>query len=290
MIKSRMFQIASSQPVHPFRRVSMLALGLPLLYALLFSTTGCASIQAKRVSKSDAGSITLTAIGSSFLEEEGSVTAASARNLQWDKLLEATGKGLPSPQAATDIHKELTALEAAKYRALAELAEKLRGARVTRISQVRDMAFAGEEVAIEMSAVVAGSHIVRENFDRETGIAEVTLRVGVDAEGNMVSQNNVSRLAPISLPERKARAEQAARIRAMAALREQIGEIYIAEEVLVRDLFLVHQHARQHVEGMIENVEFSEPEWVDRVQCNVEARIKLTEADIKRLSAMTEQQ
>lgn len=278
-----------NQPAPTIWATCSLCISALLLFAISFLSTGCASTRAKRLNALDGESMTITAIGSSFLEEVGNMTSPSTIDRHWEQLIEVTGKGLPSPRASTDIHRELTALEAAKYRALAELAEKVRGARVTRTSQVRDMAFASEEVAVEMSAVVEGSHIVRERFDAETGIAEVTIRVGIDANGNMVSQNVVPRLVPTSLPERMVRAEHAARVRAVAALREQIGKVHVAEEVHVRDLILVHQHARQHVEGMIENVEFSEPEWVDRIQCNVEARVTLTASDLKRLSAMTEQ-
>ncbi|MCC5790725.1 MAG: hypothetical protein JJT75_13925 [Opitutales bacterium] len=273
---NRLFVLLRSNYISYLRAVALIT--------VLLVSTGCASTRGYKSNALDPEEdIILTAIGTSFIEDEGSMSSSSRGNKQWEKLIEATGKGFASSQVSTDFQREQTALEAAKYRAMAEIAEKIYGTRVTRTSTVRDMRFASEEIAVGMTAIIQGSHVVHESFDPETGIAEVTIRVGLDESGHTVSKNDGLRLVPASLSERRARAEQAARVRAVAALREQIGKIHIAEEVRVRDLVLEQQYARQHIEGIIENVEYSEPEWVDDIQCNVEARIELTGADLKRL-------
>ncbi len=249
------------------------------IFATTFFVSGCATSPRRQAHQP----ITIEGKGVAFLEDATLAMTASSPST-WDVIIEATGKGLPAPHAPTDIQKKFTALEAAKYRAIAELAEKVRGMRVTRTGEVRDMAFAGEKIAIEMSGQIEGVHIVRQTYDEATGLAEVTVRVGMDNNGNLVSQG-ASRLTPLSLPERMARAEEAARMRAAAAVREQIGEIRVEETIEVRNLIMVQHHARQHVEGILENVRFSKPEWVSRNQCEVVARVELSSEDLQRLSA-----
>ncbi len=249
--------------------------GFSLLMVLAMACTGCQSTSRTVSSHSSS----MHATGVSFLEKAD----GSTRGLIPDQenSLEIMGKGLASSQAATDIQKRLTAQQAAKYRAMAELVERTRGIHVTREASVKDMAFAEEKVDVQLSGQVEGVMVVREDYDEDTGMAEVTLRVALDKESN-VDFPGIKR-APLSLPERRARAEEAARINAMAALRREVGQVHVEEDILISDLVMIHQNARQYIEGKLENVKFSKPEWVTEDKCEVTAKVKLTPSDLKRL-------
>jgi len=253
----------------PFDRRSAVFCGsLFVTCALLF---GCASTPVDKL-------IRFEATGVSFLQEAGQKSQAAGS--PWDSVIEAAGRGLPAPNAVNDAQKQLTAQEAARYRALAKLAEELEGLKVTRVARVTDMAFAGEEVNANLSVDLKGITEVASTYDAEAEIAEVTLRVVLGSDGKTIPQR-ISRLAPASIYERKAQAEEAARIRAMASLREQIGRVYVSQSVEVEDLMLARQEARLHVEGLLEGVEFSDVRWTGNKQCEVTAVITVPEGQLK---------
>jgi hypothetical protein len=227
----------------------------------------------------------MSATGVSFLEKEDTPSRPFRDNLE--NSLEITGKGLAATEAATDMQKRLSAQQAAKYRAMAELVERTRGIHVTREASVKDMAFAGEKVHVQLSGQVEGATVVSEHYDENSGMAEVTLSVALDKGSNVGSPG--TQLSRLSLSERRARAEEAARINAMAALRRKIGQVHVEEDILVRDLVMTRQNARQYIEGKLENVKFSEPEWVDKNVCEVKAEVRLTPANLKRLRYSGEQ-
>jgi len=95
-------------------------------------------------------------------------------------VLTATGYGMPSADADSPQIREFTALEAARQRALAGLAELAYGAYMERVSRVKDMRFAGETVEAAVSGQVKGAHVVSSSYDIETGLAEVTVRGDVE--------------------------------------------------------------------------------------------------------------
>jgi len=224
--------------------------------------------------------LTFKATGVAFLEKAGAPSVMPGPKV--DAIMEATGRGLPASNAETEIQKRLSALEAAKYRALAKLLEKIHGFHLTRSAKVQDMAFAGEELGIKISGELEGVTVVKSTYDEKGEIAETTVSVKLDIEGNILPDAG-QRISPLSLAERKARAEAAARINAVAALREEIGEVYVEQEITVKDLVLNFQTARLAVEGILEGVEFSAPRWPAREKCMVEAALKVKPKDLQRL-------
>ena len=79
----------------------------------------------------------------------------------------------------------------------------------------------------------------------------------------------------LTIEQRKARAEAAARIHATALLREKIGKAYIEQEIRIEGMEMSHQEARIHVEGMLEGVRFSEIRWTSESICEVTATLEV---------------
>ena len=102
------------------------------------------------------------------------------------RIVLASAQGLPAAYATAEPARRFTALESARQRALAKLAEELHGVRVERAAKVRDMQFAGEEIEAQVQGELKGAQVVRSEYDEETGLAEVTVRIGVDASGRTV--------------------------------------------------------------------------------------------------------
>jgi len=247
---------------------------------LAMASAGCGSHRLRSAEKERV----FKATGVAFLEETDREPGVPAGD--WDTVVEATGEGLPAADAATPAMKKLTALEAAKYLALARLTEKIRGTHVRLASKVRDMKFVAQEVEAGVSGDIQGVRIVRSDYDEQKEIAHVTVMVGLDSEGNIVPDRLLP-ITPLSEAARRARAESAARLDAMAKLREQIGEVYVGQEVKVKNLMLSHQRAWLLVEGILEGVKFSEPLWPTDRQCKVEATLVVSDSDLERLMAVT---
>ena len=212
------------------------------------------------------------ATGTAFLEEAGQLSHITPLN--GASFIEAAGMGFPAENASTGFQEELTALRAARYGALAEMAEILEGLQVTRSARVQDMVFSGEEVTVTLSSIIQGATTVKEDYDPELERAEVRLRIALDHEGNVIQQR-ATRIAPMSLYKRKAEAEAAARINAAAALREQVGKSYVMQHIEVEDLQFEGQQTQLDLEGLLENVEFSQPRWVGETQCEVTATLEI---------------
>jgi hypothetical protein len=240
---------------------------------------GCASPKQMAVSTRPV----LHATGIAFMEGTEPETGVPAAN--WDTTVEATGQGMPAPNAITSTHKELTAREAAKYVAFAQLVEKLKGTHITQESKVHDMVFAGQQIEAHLVGDLTGVREVKSAYDPATGLAEVTLMVGLDYRGNIVPERLLP-IAPLSVGARRARAVVAAQTDALAKLRQQLGEVHVWQEVKVKDLQLSHQEAGSLVEGLLEGVRFEEPTWVSDNECTVEGALALAPADIERLHMM----
>ena len=247
----------------------------------LLLSAGCAggrpaTLSASRVFK---------ATGVAVIDDPGGELGQQAIN--WDSIVEADGHGFPAPSAANETEERLTAVEAAKAQAMAQLVEKLSGVTVSRSAEVRDMHFAGTDTRIELSGTLTGVKLVEGDYDEEQQVAHVVLRIGLDSDGNIVPERLLP-VAPLSAGVRRAQAEDAARYDAIAKLREQLGGAYIEQEITVKNLMLSHQSARLAVEGiMASGVEYSKPVWPTEERCEIEATLRLTAADLHRLRALT---
>jgi hypothetical protein len=246
-----------------------------LLLAALLLTGGCAVLG--RADSEPA--VVFKATGESVLEEAGALPAPGAA---FGTVLQATGTGFPAADAATAGQRRLTAMEAAKYRALAALVEKAEGTRIERESRVLNLQFAGEAIEATTTGKLTGVSVVKREWDESEQQAEVTLRVVLDQEGEPVRQL-AENAPPESLKERRARAEQAARVQALARLRQQVGEFRVGQRVRVKNLVLDRQEAWLVVDGMLEGVEFSRPRWPSDDHCVVTARLEASQKDLERL-------
>ncbi len=239
---------------------------------------GCASVETQRVH-------TFTAKGVSVIEEPDRAIGAPA--LDWDTIVEGTGTGLPAANVVTAVEKKLTALLAAKYGALADLAENLRGMQVARESQVNLFRVTKIAIAIETTGFLEGVKITQSAYDEDTEIAGVTVQIGLDSEGNIIPQRLLP-IAPLSLTARRARAEAAARIDASASLLEQVGEVHVGQVVQVKGLILHSQRAWAVVDGMIRGAKFSMPTWPTHEKCIVEATLEIGDDEFNRLRAVAD--
>jgi hypothetical protein len=216
------------------------------------------------------------AVGIAFLESENGMPDP----VEAEAFIHAEGVGLPV-EGDNPVQKRITALEAARYRALANLAEKLQGQEVTREAKVVDLAFAGEEVHVSLSGELKGVSEVSKNYDEETGVATVVLGVALDPSGNGTPVASPKKL---SMGQRKSRAEAAARIHAAALLREQIGKLFVEQNVCVENLVLKHQDARVYVQGLLKGAHYSSPHWPNAEKCEVNASLEVSAAELAQLA------
>ncbi len=198
---------------------------------------------------------------------------------------EGKGVGFPAASATTSGQKRLTALAAARYRALADVAETLHGTHLTKESRVADMAFAGEEIEAKVSGILPQAQVVDSRYDEDAEIAEVTVKVVLDSEGNAIPLRSPTIWA-LSIAAQRAQTEMAAREDAVAGLRRQLGELEVAPGVRADDIMRVNQRAQLLVEGMLEGVRLGKPRWPKSERCVVEAQLALSPADLERLRAV----
>jgi hypothetical protein len=215
-------------------------------------------------------------IGIGFLEPPKQ--EAEKERARPEESIEAKGYGFPSSTASNDIQKRVTATEAAQYRAMANLAEMHSGLDVTREAQTVNMAFAGEEVRVTLSGRLKGVSEVAREYDAESEIAMVTLKMSLDPPDRHEKSSQ-----QLTEEQRKAQAETAARIHATALLREQIGQSYVEQEIHVEGIAMTHQEARIHVEGLLTGIRFSEVLWTSDRICEVTATL---EVDKEKLAGM----
>ena len=259
---------------------------------LIISSSGCATTQPPAPTPASSPVIIehplhFEATGSAFLEEEGAISIA--HNPLHDSFIEATGCGLAAPDATTAVLKKFTALEAARYRALAGLMEKMNGIQVTRNAAVENMTFAGEQIITSLSGTLSGYSVIKETYDIETDSGEVTLQITMDKNGTIVPQR-ATRVAPTSLFKRKEQAETAARINATASLREQLGQIHVMQDIQVENLELSRQQARLQSDGWIEKVEFSDARWLEGNLCEITATLDITQEQLNQFINTTKEE
>ncbi len=205
------------------------------------------------------------------------------------RVIEATGRGMPANNAMSESEKRYTATEAAKYRALAKLTEKINGANVNLRREVRDMLFSSEVIEVHIEGQLKGVSLVSTKYDADTGVAHVTLRVGLDSQGEPVEVNYATMVSR-SKTARKIQAESAARTIALGKLMEQVGNMRVDQTVKVQDFMFSSQKAWQDVQGMLEGVEYSKPHWSDERTVTVEATLKVTRKQLDKLSTATKEE
>lgn len=201
---------------------------------------------------------------------------------RWDRAARATGTGFPAPDAPSDQLRRLTAVEAARHVALARLVEQLEGARVSQSSRVRNMIFAGQEVESATSGDLNGARVVDVDYDDSSGVANVTVLVGLDEDGRPVPAAQVP-ATPLSLPARRVRAEAAARMNALARLSERLGDLHVKGDLRVREVQLRIARSGPIVERILDGAELGRVEWVSRERCRVEARLRVAPEELEQL-------
>lgn len=217
--------------------------------------------------------------------EAPAAAAVSPYPADWQAVVEATGRGFPAAGAQGPMQREMSALQAAQYDAMARAVEGVRGAQVRRVAQVQDMTVARESVTIESSGQIAGARVIGQSYDKDTGLAEVRLAVGLDAEGNIVPDRRGTVAAPVKVvDDGRAKAVAAARSQAAAHLREQLGASMVDSATRVSDLELRSRAAAGMVESWLGRAQYSEPRWDDGA-VEVEAVLTLNPSDYNDLAA-----
>lgn len=248
-----------------------------------FFLCGCQPSQSQLSQIKEPEMYTFRAEGNAVLEKADGSFGAKGRD--YANVMEVTGRGIPANDAASESEKRFTAIEAAKYRALAKLAEKLEGVNVSLRAEVRDMVFSSEEIEAHIEAHLKGVSLVRSEYNADTGVAEATIRLALDSEGELVQERDIS-LVSRSKAARRIRAESAARINALGKLLEQIGDVWVGKTIKVRDMMFSSQKAWLKVQGMLEGVEYSEPRWKGEELVTVEAVLKVPREKMEQVDRM----
>jgi hypothetical protein len=246
-----------------------------LVVGLLACGVGCAG---PRAAARDTGIVEAT--GDAFLEKAD--TGGNLPGIEWDSVLEGKGTGLPATNAATADQKMITACKAAYYEALADLVAKVSGTQVRQESRVVDMQFAGETVQAGRSAVLEGVKVVSNEYDPQRQVATAVVQVGLDKAGHVIPERLLP-VTPLSLQARRVRAEGAAKTQALAHLREKIGDVWVTEQIQVKNLALNHQSVSTQVEGLLHGAELSKTVWLSPEHCQVKATVRLGERDLARM-------
>ena len=246
--------------------------------ALLALSIGCASSRAPAAHRQ-----AIEATGEAFME--GMDRDIGVPAVEWESVVEGQGTGLPAADAVTPEQKMMTATKAARYTALADLLGKVSGTQVKQESAVRNMQFAGETIEVSRAGTLEGVQIAKSEYDQKTQVATVVVRIGLDKHGKPIPEKLLP-ITPLSLEARRARCENAARVQALACLREKIGDVMINSQVRVKNLVLSHQSVSTQVEGLIEGAELSKPDWVAPDHCQVKATLRLSDEDLARLRGM----
>jgi hypothetical protein len=94
-------------------------------------------------------------------------------------------------------------------------------------------------------------------------------------------------ITPLSYEARKTQAARAAEMDAAAKLTEQLGEVYVAQDIRVENLMLSHQSAQMIVQGiLVGGIQYEKPKWLSARHCVVEATLEVSATDLERLKAL----
>lgn len=173
---------------------------------------------------------------------------------QEPKFIEATGYGFPAPNATNELQKMVTAMEAAHYRALANLAEKHQGLEVHRTAKTVDMAFAEETVNINLSATLSGVSETERNYDEHEAMAMVSLQMMLPIPPAQETPEEMAK-------RRKTQAETAARLHAAAQLREKVSKVESPTSKVLQD------------------IQYAEALWTSDLICEVKASLRIDSDD-----------
>ena len=207
-------------------------------------------------------------VGIGFIEPEVDLQEIVKKETQ----LKASGVGFPSKTAKTNFQKQITALEAAKYRALVALLEEINGITVTKDVKVIDMVFSGEKVEVNTSGNLEGVFIVSENYSSETEVALVVVAISKVEEPKQVKVE----LKKDSLELKKAKAVVAAKAQAIGNLKAKLGKTYAQQKTTVENMELSYQISQTYIEGALKDVQFSQPRWLNSTMCEITARVEVT--------------
>ena len=201
--------------------------------------------------------------------------------------IDSMGRGLPAPNAVSSAHKRLTALEAAKYRAVAQLAERVHGLRVERLAKIRDLSYAGDEVTIGSSRRMEGVTVIDSEYDEVGEVASVTVRVILDSEGNIIPERGQHE-DPMSLSVWRSKAESEARAMSLLALRAKLESVELLPNVTVSGAARNSHDVRERVDKLIEEAEIASPSWQTDTKCTVRASLTVSPREMKQLQSIAE--
>jgi len=218
-------------------------------------------------SQVEAKVIEVEGVGVGFIEPEVDLKKLTKKEIQ----LEASGVGFPSEIAKTNFQKKITALEAAKYRALVALLEKINGITVSKDVKVIDMVFSGEKVEVTTNGNLEAVFIVSEDYNPETEVATVTVaKTEVEEPQHLKVEQKKD-----SLELKKEKAVAAAKALAIGNLKAKLGKTYAQQKTTVENMELSNQISQTYIEGALKNVQFSQPRWLNDTMCEVIARVEV---------------
>ena len=243
---------------------------------------GCATTETKETVKNDQAIeqaadakatvqpqvVVVEGVGVGFIEPEVDLKKVEPKVLQ----ITAEGLGFPSDAATTKFQKKVTALEAAKYRALVALIEKKEGVTVSKQAKVVDMVFAGEKVEVNTTGKLDGVFVVSETYDSVAEVATVVVAI----EKAPVKKISKVGLKKDSLELKQQKAIAAAKVEAIGNLKTKLGKTYAQQKITVENMELTSQISQTYIEGALKEVQFSQPRWLNSTMCEIIARVELT--------------
>lgn len=196
----------------------------------------------------------------------------------WPSCIEATGRGFAAPGASDPARRKMTAVAAAKCRTLAELAELVRGLHLQSRSNVADLRFAGESIETEVQADLAQVRLVASQYDEDTGMAQVTMRMGLSASGEVL-KGGLSAPPPPPEGPRRQQAERVARKLALQNLKQALDQADVVPQVALGGLAKHSKLAARYLSEALEKVEYSPARWHAGKVCTVQAEARIAQTD-----------
>jgi hypothetical protein len=211
---------------------------------------------------------TIEGVGVGFIEPEVDMNEMD----QKEALVKAEGIGFPSATAKTNFQKRITALEAAKYRALVALLEKENGVNVSKDVKVVDLVFSGENIHVSTKGTLSGVSVVSEAYDASTEVATVEMGLLQEKEVDPI----VAELKKDCKDLKRQKAIVAAKAQAIGNLKAKLGKTYAQQKITVKNMELSNQVSKTYIEGALKDVQFSQPRWLNSTMCEITARVEVT--------------
>jgi hypothetical protein len=211
---------------------------------------------------------TIEGVGVGFIEPEVDVNKID----QKETIFKAEGIGFPSVTAKTNLQKRITALEAAKYRALVALLEKENGVNVSKNVKVVDLVFSGENIQVSTKGTLSGVSLISEVYDAASEVA--TVEMGLLEK--KVADSDMTELKKDCQDLKKQKAVVAAKAQAIGNLKTKLGKTYAQQKIMVKNMELVDQVSKTYIDGALKGVQFSQPRWLNNTMCEITARVEVT--------------